>query len=179
MSFIIDSYSESNQDTYTELYGTNLGNRGDGESFTNTTASVLDSCKFHLCKSGSPTGYAVAKIYDHTGVFGTSSKPGTLLATSDNFDVSALTTSFQLISFNFLNANLIHLTAATNYIVTIEYSGGSTNDRVCVGLDTISPTASGNRTFKMYDNTWGAVVRHDVCFYVYGYTPSPLPTFFR
>ena len=67
---LIDSFSEANVNDYNTLYNgvyTFLG-----QSFTNTNAGVLDSAKFYLKKSGSPTGSVYAKVYAHTGTYGTS-----------------------------------------------------------------------------------------------------------
>ncbi len=97
---IVDSYSESNHsNVYASLYNGFFTKFG--QSFTGD-GKILDSCKFYLKKVGSPTGMAVATIYAHTGTFGNGGKPtGSPLATSDNFDVSTLTVSNQLITFNF------------------------------------------------------------------------------
>ena len=75
--FVADSSSTSAGEStvYSDVPGT-------GQSFTGN-GGTLDSCVFELGKSGSPTGNAVAKIYNHTGTYGTSSKPtGAALATS-------------------------------------------------------------------------------------------------
>jgi len=99
-STAIDSYSESHQDLAITLQAGG-GNTKVGQSFTGD-GNALNSCKFYLQKSGSPTGNAVATLYAHTGTFGTNGTPtGAALATSDNFDVSTLTTNLQLITFNF------------------------------------------------------------------------------
>jgi len=166
-SSVIDSYSESNYSEYWDyIWGNNFGA---GQSFTGN-GSTLDFCKFYLSKYGLPTGNAVAKIYleTHESAFGTNSLPtGDALATSDNFDVSTLTTDYQLITFNFSGANKITLTNGTYYVVTVEYSGGDINNHVCVGADAPTPTHSGNECYVdastwYSDNTW------DEIFYVYG-----------
>lgn len=158
------SYSETNQDALTSL--NSGGTVGAGQSFAGN-GGVLSACRFYLKKTGSPTGNAVCKIYAHSGTFGTSSIPtGAALATSDNFDVSTLTTSLALTEFKFTGSNNITLTNATNYILTIEYSGGSAGNSLDVGRDASSPTASGN--FSTYNGTtWTAVSGSDACFYLY------------
>ena len=134
------AYSESNQDTVVSLQsGSTLGV---GQSFTGTGTAV-SSARFYLKKTTSPTGFAIAKIYAHSGSFATTGIPtGAALATSVPFDVSTLTTSLVLTELKFIGSNQITLTNATNYVFTIEYSGsGGTLD---VGKDGSSPTAQGN-----------------------------------
>ncbi len=159
------SYAETNQSGTNSLRtGSTIGT---GQSFTNTSSGVLSACRFYLKKTGAPTGNAVAKVYAHSGTLGTSSIPtGTALATSDNFDVSTLTTSYALASLTFTGANNITLAASTNYVVTIEYSGGSVGNTLDVGTDTTTPTATGNSS-TFTPSTWTAVAGTDLCFYVY------------
>lgn len=162
-----DSYSETNQDTTTSLQDTVGANiSGAGQSFTGN-GGTLSSCRFYLKKTGSPTGTAVAKVYAHSGTFGTSSIPtGTALATSQTLTVSSLTTSYALTEFKFKGSNNITLTNATKYIVTIEYSSGSSGNTVDVGKDTSSPSHGGNgSTFA--SSAWTASSTTDYCFYLY------------
>ena len=160
------SYSESNQDSTTDINDTIIGV---AQSFTGT-GGILSSCQFYLKKSGSPTGNAVAKIYAHSGTFGTSSIPtGAALATSDNFDVSTLTTSFALTTFTFSNnANWFTLVNATNYVVAIEYTGTS-SDFIQIGYDGSAPGHGGNYS-SLTTTTWTPVSGRDVCFYVKFFT---------
>ena len=174
MATLIDSYSESNQDTSYTL-SSQVGDQiGVGQSFT-STGGTLDSAKFYLKKTLSPTGNAVATIYAHTGTFGSTGTPtGSVLATSDNFDVSTLTTSYQLITFNFSGVNRIALTDTTKYFLCIEYSGGDSSNKVNVGVDATAPTATGNGT-KNIATVWSAVAQ-DFPFYVYKETSSFSPS---
>ncbi len=165
-----DLYFETNNDATSSMRTTQTV--GVGQSFTGNGA-VLYSARFLLKKTGAPTGNATAKIYAHSGSFGTSSIPtGAALATSATFDVSTLTTTYlnstfpQLIDFRFTAGNAITLTNATNYIVTVEYSGGSLGNTVDVGTDTSTPTHAGN--LSTFDNvTWTATAGTDACFYIY------------
>jgi hypothetical protein len=160
------SYSESNQDGTVDVNNVTIGI---GQSFTGT-GGVLSSCQFYLKKSGTPTGNAVAKIYAHSGTFGTSSIPtGAALATSDNFDVSTLTTSFALTTFTFSNnTNWFTLVNGTNYVVTIEYTGTASNF-IQVGYDGSSPGHGGNYS-SLVTVTWTPLATRDVCFYVKFFT---------
>ncbi len=175
MATIVDSYSESNQSLNRPLY--NGSTIKYGQSFTGD-GGTLNSVKFYLYKTGSPTGNVIAAIYAHSGTFGTNSVPtGSALATSDNFDVSTLTASYQLISFTFSGANKITLTNGTYYVVVVEYGGGDSSNRLQVGYDTSSPTHSGNESF--YVSSWNYLVDGDACFYVYKDLVGPFPTHFN
>jgi len=163
----IDSYSETNQSSETASLGTI--DTGEGQSFTGN-GSVLGSAKWYLRKTTSATGNAVAKIYAHTGTFGSGGTPtGAALAVSGNFDVSTLTSSLQLITFTFSGANQIVLANGTHYFLTIEYGGSGFP--IIVGKDTTSPTATGNGAF-LSGGTWSSATE-DNCFYVVG-TSAPL-----
>lgn len=160
MATIVDSYSESNRNTDTA--GPNRG-----QSFTGD-GGVLNSAKFYLYKAGSPTGNSRAKIYAHSGTFGTSSIPtGSALATSDDIDISTFSTSQQLVTFTFSGANKITLDNGTKYIVVIEidYTPSDPN-YIWIGLDTSSPSHNGNYSF-FSSGTWTPDSSIDMCFYVY------------
>jgi hypothetical protein len=155
---IIDSYPETN---CTAIW--NLGYvypkvghsiRGDGRT--------LDKIQWYLFKIGNPIGKATAYLYTHSGIFGTSSVPiGVPLSTSNTFDVSTLTGNYQLISFIFPNPYV--LVNGTNYIITLEYSGGTAGNLVAMGSNTFSPTHPGNDCF--YPGVWIASQYEDLVFY--------------
>ena len=169
MSVLIDSYSETNQSG-----GEALGVAGsfavaNGQSFTDPDGHVLDSCQFNLRKMGSPTGNAVAKVYAHTGTWGSSGVPsGAALAVSDAVAVSTLGTSYRLVTFEFSGANRITLAAGTHYVVTVEYSAGTAGNYIIVGYDSSSPTHPGNKCYSNNGTSWMEVGGYDVPFYVYG-----------
>jgi len=165
MAAIVDFYSETNKSAATPLFsGSGIGI---GQSFTGNSG-ILNNCKFYLFKAGSPTGNAVAKIYTHTGTFGTSSKPtGSALATSDVFDVSTLTGAYQLITFNFTGNDKIALTNGTHYVVTLEYDDGDGGNYLAIGYDNTSPTHPGNMSGTTDYIDWWSDNSYDLCFYVY------------
>lgn len=139
-----DSWGVANQSNFYPL-GNGI-NTSIGHSFT-ATGGVLDNVKFYLKKAGSPTGNAVAKIYAHSGTYGTDSAPSeAALATSTNFNVSTLTGSFVLTTFTFTGGNKIVLTEGTRYIAVIEYSGGDVSNYVDVATDS-SPSHGGNMSY--------------------------------
>jgi hypothetical protein len=169
MATIVDSYSESNQsgDEYLGKYSEMGVFAGFSQSFT-SNGGVLNSVKFYLKKSGSPTGNAVANIYTHSGTYGSTSIPtGGVLAISDNFDVSSLTTSYQLITFTFSGAEKITLTNGTYYVVTVEYTNESSGNYVLVGDDYSSPSHSGNSAGESGAPLSWSYNTNDLCFYIY------------
>lgn len=161
---IIDSYAEGNSGGHFSLYSTQVTRVA--QSFAVTGAATLGSCKFYLFRANSPTGNIVAKLYAHSGVYGTSSEPtGAALATSDTIDVTTLSASSQLVTFTFSGANQYSLSAATKYVISVEYTGGDGSNYIGVGSDSTSPTHSGNTI--SYNGAYSIWAGTDVPFYVY------------
>jgi hypothetical protein len=160
---VIDSYSESNRDSAYDLVLSAGFFGAVGQSFT-ANGSAAASCKFFLAKVGSPTGNIVAKIYAHSGTFGTSSIPtGAALATSNAVAASVLTTSFALVEFTFSSPPT--LTNGTKYVVVVEEAVGSTSSHyIRVGSDASSPTHDGNAA-GYNGSTWVSGTE-DIVFYV-------------
>jgi len=186
-------YSEWNRDTFTinQLYertkwlsrrataegsGTNTGTNyalgngtitGQAQSYAHgAKAQYILKALFTLKKVGSPTGTATAKVYAHTGTFGSTGTPtGAALATSDTFDVATLTTSYQSIEFYFSTA--FEALASTNYFVAIEYSGGDGSNYVDV-QGAASGASPGNRAENT--GTWAASAASDL---TYSFLTSP------
>jgi hypothetical protein len=151
------STSNENQDsaTYTRR----------GQSFTSMDG-VLDSCSFNLAKVGSPGGNVTASLYAHSGTYGTSSLPtGSPLATSDNVDVSTLSTSQTNQTFNFSGANRYTLVSGTQYVIVVDFAGGDSSNYVRVGEVTGGHGGNGSRYFSP---TWTVEAgSRDVLFAVY------------
>lgn len=166
---VADSNSEINADG-ADSVGTGSTYQGVGQSFIGKNG-ILDNCQFFLDKVNSPTGNAVAKIYTHSGGYGATSIPtGAALATSDNFDVSTLTATPTLSTFNFSGANRISLADDTKYVVTIEYSGGDASNNLAVNSDNTTPHHGGNAS-GLFSGSWivnggGLSTGEDLCFYV-------------
>ena len=118
---LIASYSESNKNGGQDIEG--LVYDAWGETFTNTSSIVLSSCKFYINSlfNNTLTGTAYARLYAHSGTFGSSGVPtGSPLAESDSYDVSVLTNStYQLVTFNFTGVAQIELTQNTNYCIAL------------------------------------------------------------
>jgi hypothetical protein len=146
--------------------GTNytIGNgtiTGQAQSFANgVVAQFLTRVHARLKKTGSPTGNLVAKLYAHSGTFGTSSVPtGGALATSVNIDVSKLTTTYAETEIGF--ATQFEMAASTNYVISFEYSGGDGSNNVQIEGDSTG-THAGNKS----ENTgsWAAQAAEDLWF---------------
>lgn len=155
-----DAYAETNQNDDAYLYA-----GGQAQSFTSGGGRV-SKVTFYLKKTGSPTGNAYAKIYAHSGTYGTSSIPtGSALGTSGALDVSTLDTSYANIDLTFTGANRVILTDGTYYVVTLEFAGGDADNRVNIGQDTTSSSHDGNDAYT--DDPWTPEADNDLCFYVY------------
>lgn len=154
-------YDAANQDATTPLNNTNTAV---GQSFTGNGKKLV-SASFMLSKTASPTGTAVAKLYAHTGTYGTSSIPtGPVLATSKTVDVSTLTGTLTLTAFNFGVGERPVLVDTTNYVIVVEYTAGTAVNYVNVGTDTSTPSHPGN--FSIYAASWSAVAGTDAVFRV-------------
>jgi hypothetical protein len=159
---IIDSYSESN---YSAGAGYPLYSSESriGQSFSNSGTNILRSAKFYLLRSGVLNGSVYAKLYAHSGTYGTSSVgTGTALATSDAIPASSISTSIGLISFGFSTSYT--LINGVKYVISVEYTGGDGGNYLVVGVDESSPTHSGNASY--YTGGWNAVSDKDCIFYV-------------
>lgn len=139
------------------------------QSFTNTYARYITSADFYLKKFGSPTGSAYAKLYSHSGTFGTSGVPLTLLATSDPLSVSTLTGSSTLTNLTFSGVNQIELEASTKYVIVIEYNAGDASNDITAQVHTTSPSHAGNFGYANIGyGSWVAFPASDLKFAVYG-----------
>ena len=170
----VDSYATTNQNDYfavvTKHPSPNASRSAAGQSFTATQTVNVTNVSFYLRKSGAPVpiGQSHAVIYAHSGVYGVSSVPtGAALATSEPYDISALTTSYQVIQFNFTNP--VELQAYTYYTVCFQApTVGTLNpgNYVLVGSDN-TPGHSGN-SFTYLNSAYSAVAAQDTIFYVNG-----------
>lgn len=161
---VVDSYSESNQNTSCAVYSPTL--KGCGQTFT-ATGTTLDSAVFYVSKFGAPTGSVYAVLYAISGTSGVNGTPtGSALATSDAFDISTLTTSHALKTFTFSGADRYSMVNGTNYAIVLEYTNGDGSNALFVGSDNTTPTDDGNQV--QYIASWTAPSNSDVVFYVYG-----------
>lgn len=161
----VDKYVESNQNTSLSISDASIVGRG--QSFTGN-GDYLTKATFYLNKFGSPTGFARAHVYAHSGTFGTSSiATGNPLASSDFLDVSTLTGS--LVLTDFLFDGTVQMINTTKYVITIEYNQGGASNFIRAGADNSSPTHGGNQT-QLIPPTWSATSVLDLIFYIEGIT---------
>lgn len=157
------SLEDSNAETLTDYAVGNATITGQAQSFSNgVVAQYLTRVHARLKKVGSPTGNLVAKIYTHSGVFGTSSVPLASQATSDNLDVAKLTTSYQELEIGF--STQFEMLASTNYVIAFEYSGGDASNYVHIEGDSTG-THAGNKSQNAAG--WTAQAAEDLWFQCY------------
>jgi len=172
-AWVVDSYSETNQNNHglmKDLHPSDHASYSSayGQSFNGSNVSRLVQVTFYLRKTGSPTGNAHVVLYNHSGVFGSSSIPGgDVLATSDNFDVSALTDTYTLYNFTFSGGEQYVMSADTHYCIVYQNPESGTIDGsnyVWLGVDTSSPTHQGN-LLHYKNSAWLYYADYDGCFY--------------
>lgn len=165
----IDSCSESNYATDITLsVDVGIGTNMSGQSITGNGGS-LTSVKFYLKKSGTLSGTMYAKLYAHTGTYGTSSIPtGSALATSDGVAESSLTTSYQLIEFTF--STPYTLSNGTYYVIIFEPATYTASNYTVVGVTSAS-VSSGNSSRNQVPTGWAESASEDLCFYAYSKNP--------
>ena len=174
-----DSYSETNKDSQINLSLYNGGSFRSigGQAFIASSANtnMLTSCKFYIKKAGAPTGSAYARLYALSGSVGTTGiGTGSPLASSAAFDVSTLTTSDALITFTF--SSPYALSPNTGYVIALEYTtGGDSVNYVIMGIDSSSPTHSGNACYNQ-NGSWTALPDSDAIFYMYYTTTTTTGT---
>lgn len=158
---VVDNVAITAQDASTPLNDTV---HGVGHSFAGA-AQTLSRVQFMLSKTLTPTGNATAKVYAHSGSKGTTSVPtGAALATSQVVDVSTLTGTLTMTDFEFRDEFV--MSAATDYVVTIEYTGGTAANIVNVGTDATAPAHAGNLSTATTLFVWSAVAGTDAVFEV-------------
>lgn len=174
---LIDSYDETNYSSVSDTIGndTAIADVQFGQSFTGN-GSDASRAVFYMRRTGNPTGSLTAKIYAHSGTFGTSSvATGVALAVSDPLGPNDIPTTRGLVSFTFSGANRINLANASKYVIAIDGSALAIDGSNSVqgGLDTTAPTHAGN--FCYFDTTWHASAT-DAIFYMYGETGPTVGT---
>lgn len=109
---------------------TTLGSGGitrEAQSFTGN-GKPISAVRFYVSAGAALTGNAVAKVYAHSGTFGTGGVPtGAALATSDNLDTATIPVGsmpFQYIRLPFSGAEQIILADTTHYFISLEYASG-------------------------------------------------------
>lgn len=163
---IVDSYDVSNYDTGSVINGGGVFPSSVAQSFE-ATGGFIDSAKFYISRFGTLSGNVYAKLYTHTGTFGSTSKPGTLLATSDPIVASSISTSLSLVTFTFSGAQRISLgdVGGQYFCIAIEHTDSVGDNYVVVGTDQSSSTHAGNAAIKLGGGSW-ATPGYDAVFSV-------------
>jgi len=175
---IVDAYDALNRDGSHAIANSAVHNDALGQCFTPSASGDLQSVVLSVIKYGSPTGNAFVKLYAITGTYGTdATATGTVLATSDNFDVSMLPSEqWGTYEITFSGTDQYPLLEGTRYAVMIEYAGGDADNYIEVGVDSSSPTHSGNHFAYDGGYFWGFSAE-DACFEVWADISSePLAT---
>ena len=146
-SGVVSSYDEAN-DFSTTIFSSTAASRMIGQTFLGD-GSKLQQARFYGSRIGSPTGNTEARLYAHTGTFGSSGIPtGAVLATSTPIDVTTISTTNGWIVFNF--DGTFTLANGTAYcIVWVPPPTSTGANAVQYNSDSTSPTHPGN------------LVRHD------------------
>ncbi len=133
-----------------------------GQSFAPVTSGGIINVSANLYKVGSPTGNMVAKIYAHSGTYGSTGVPtGAALGTSDNLNPATLTGSIAKTTFTF--STPVTISGGTNYFLVIEYTS-SNFPTDYVNIENSGLSYSGNEA--IYTGTWAAVAGVDLPFEV-------------
>jgi hypothetical protein len=129
---------------------------GAAQSFAVAASTSLGVFSAPLYKVGTPTGTLVAKLYDHSGTYGSGGVPtGTALATSDAIGVDHLGTSepekTEWVAFDF---PLIPSLGIGNYCISVEYSSGTATDYIVWPTVTGGSSHGGNAA--TYTGSWSS-----------------------
>jgi len=170
----LDSYSETNYlDDYIAANPASV--TAIGQSFITPNDGVsynLDSAKFYINNNSGATGTCYAKLYAHTGTYGSTGLPtGGALATSDAYDCATIGASYALRTFTFSGAQRVSLSPNANYCIVADF--GTFNNWMRVGIDSSTPSHAGNDV--RYNAGWiynPTVGLWDIIFYVYGEAPT-------
>ena len=166
MGNLIDSYPGSNVDGYIAVFGSGT-NGYQGQSFYNANSCILDGVVFWGQKNNTPTGNVCVKIYAHIGTYGSNGVPtGASLATSDVRDASTMPANVGPMHFLFSGANRVQLSASTNYIAILSFTGGDGSNFVSLGYDYTSPAHGGNFVYGD-GSTWAPYSGYDCGFWVF------------
>lgn len=158
-----DNYPFSNHSAYTNLAISNLEEIS--QSFTGD-GNYITRIKIATLLGADCPGNITAKIYAHSGTFGTSSVPtGSSLADSTPIYSGDLSSTKTEITFDFPNP--YKTTNTTKYCLVIHFDGGTTGKFIQVSTDTSSPSHGGNFATRNPPSAWVAQSGTDMCFEIY------------
>lgn len=168
MSTLADSYAFSNIDVSEGWIGFPGDASQAGQTFKPSVSGGLVSFKVKGGRAyGTESGSMVAKLYAHTGTYGSTGVPtGSVLATSDAINASSFPHSgfdisgFGEVTFNFPTPYSV--VANTAYCLCLEYT---TSNYILIGGDFTSPSHAGSMFY--YDGGWNAYTAGDFAFEAY------------
>jgi hypothetical protein len=163
---LIDEYSESNQDNTIILSNGNHANYA--MSFTVPKTTTVGSVSLYLKKVGTISGDIGVYIYATTGAAGSKVATGSALCNAVSIQTTSLSTSYQLITTQFLGFNQITLTAGVTYAIGLTYAAGDGSNYVGIGIDSSSPTADGQVSHTdSVGGTWTLDSGKAFCYHIY------------
>ena len=144
------------EDGSTSLYSGSTTRAGQKVTVPDWAAAAftidIETARFRLAITGSPTGSAYAKIY---------SSGGSLLATSDAVDVATLATSPAWQDFEF--STPYAMVPGTEYYFTVEFSGGDVSNYLQVYYST---AMTGTGVYSTYNGSWTGDSAKDCLYHV-------------
>ncbi len=166
---LIDSYGTGNQDA-THVIDDNhpasgANNSAVGQIFTASSTFNISTAKFYLSKTGSPTGNAAVALYAVAGSVPT----GSALTTSNVFDISTLTGSLALVTFDFAGVTPYELQSSTEYAIVFQAPASGTiagPNYVSIGYDDTGVHAGD--LVRYVSGGWSWSSGDDTIFYIYG-----------
>lgn len=102
-----------------------------GIAFAATSGNSLDRITVSMKKTGSPTGNISFKLYATNGTPGANAEATGPALTTMTLDATTLTTSFATYTINCTSRVAL---GSSNYVLMVEYSSGSVNNRVDVRM---------------------------------------------
>lgn len=183
---LIASYtngSDTNTDWLDRLHpSSDTGGSAVSESFQSSSSLLrITKASFQLCKQGSPSGMAHAKLYE----MGSDDSPnGSALATSDDFDVSVITVSYVWYNLTFSGLQKYTMQLSHSYCIVFEDpTSGSMNFMNFIYLRGNYSSGGYSGVGKgFHDNAWYLAQPisgggSDFLFMVYGEVPTvPSPS---
>lgn len=156
-------------DTFKDSYFDVNGSQG-AQDFLCSDNYTLDSVKIYVSKQAAVSGNLYAKIYAHTGTFGTDGKPtGSALATSDAVAFSSVALyGTREVTLNFSSSNRILLEADTYYCVVIMSDTSSTGMRIYLSYQEDPTNIYGTWSSSSDGSSWSVNTNMDMPYFVYG-----------
>lgn len=149
--------------------GTRLGA---GNSFRNLVVGAkIKEVYFWMARVGTPSSTLNAKLYAHSGTFGTSSIPtGSALATSTGVSAGNLSTTPGWVKFTFPNGYT--MTDNTDYVIAVEISGNTSNSTNYVQVYSNGSNLYPGNWSSWSGSTWTATATTDIAFKLYTINPA-------